>query len=205
MLTQRQIRMLQLLDKQVRNCKDCELHSHGSLVPMWSTDSRYVIIGESPSYSEIRKQSPYLGAAGDILTGELEKVGFNAKDFLIINTVQCAIKSKPDEVRIQSCQQYLRKYIKVINPEKILCLGNYAKYIFTGDTTGILRKRGRFREYSIGGGRTYQVLLTINPAYCIYNPEEGIPMLAEDIRLFKDTEFEIESNWLFSEDEFNLL
>jgi len=71
MLTQKQIRMLQLLDKQVGNCKDCELHIHGSLIPLWSSSSKYVIIGESPGYAEIRKQTPFVGAAGDILTKEL--------------------------------------------------------------------------------------------------------------------------------------
>jgi len=134
----------------------------------------------------------------------LYRVGFKASDFLIINAIQCAIKTKPDEMRMQSCQQHLRKYIKVINPEKILCLGNYAKYIFTGDITGILKKRGKFREYSLGEKKKYPVLLTIHPAYCIYNQEEGIPMLAEDIKFFMDTEFERESDWLFTEDDFNL-
>jgi uracil-DNA glycosylase family 4 len=203
MLTQKQIRMLQLLDKQVNGCKDCTLSNYDSLIPYWSTESKYVIIGESPTLTEVRKQVPFMGAAGDILATELDKVGFKSKDFLIIHTVQCSIKPKPDEDSMQHCQNFLRKYIRVIKPEKILCLGNYAKYIFTGDITGVLRKRGKFREYEIGNEK-YPVLFTIHPAYCTYNQEEGIPMLAEDIKLFMDTKFERKSDWFFSEDDFNL-
>ena len=92
-----------------------------------------------------------------------------------------------------------------MNPEKILCLGNYSKWIFTGDMTGILRQRGMFRELELKDD-VYNVLFTIHPAYCIYNAEEGIPHLREDLKLFKDTEFEKEgeNDWLFTEDEFKI-
>ena len=82
-------------------------------------------------------------------------------------------------------------------------MGNYAKYIFTEDITGILRQRGVFKTLSLRE-KEYPVLFTIHPAYCIYNQEDGVPMLREDIKLFKDTEFEKESEWLFTEDEFTI-
>ncbi len=210
MLTNKQIRMLQLLDKQVKNCKKCTLHQNGTAIPHWTPKSKYVIIGEAPGYHEVRKQTPFVGAAGDILTNELSRAGFKASEFLIINTVQCRPVSgnrnaKPNDTQINTCQDYLRKYIKVLRPEKILCLGNYAKYIFTGNLQGITRVRGRFLEMPLdNSGKDYNVLFTVHPAYCIYNTEEGIPMLQEDIKLFKDTEFEKESDWLLTEDDFEL-
>jgi len=210
MLTSKQIRMLQLLDKQVKNCNKCELHSNGTAIPYWTPNSKYVIICEAPGYNEVRKQSPFVGAAGEILTRELEKVNFSSNDFLILNTVQCRPvsgnrNSKPNETQIECCQGHLRRYIKVVNPEKILCLGNYAKYLFTGDLQGILRQRGTFNEYTLeGSDKKYPVLFTIHPAYCIYNSEEGIPMLQNDIEFFKDSEFERQTDWLLSEDDFKL-
>ena len=202
--------MLQLLDRQVKTCRKCELSSNGTAIPHWTPDARYVIIGEAPGFNEVRKQTPFVGAAGEILTRELGLAGFKAKDFLIINTVQCRPVSgnrnaKPNETQINICQNYLRKYIKVVNPEKILCLGNYAKFLFTGNLQGIIRARGRFNNYSLDGSdKEYPVLFTIHPAYCIYNTEEGVPMLQEDIALFRDTEFEKPDDWLFTEDEFRI-
>jgi uracil-DNA glycosylase len=74
----------------------------------------------------------------------------------------------------------------VIKPEKILCLGNYAKYMFSGNLQGILRQRGHFMEGDIGDGYVFPVLFTIHPAYCIYNREEGTEFLRQDIALFKE-------------------
>lgn len=203
MLTPKKVRMLQLLDKQISNCNKCSLHKNGTSVPYYGPYAKYIIIGESPGYNDIRTRTPFNGAVGSILTTELSKVKFKASDFLIINTVQCrTISAKPNDNQILACRDYIRKYIKIVDPEKILCLGNYAKSIFTKNTMGVLRERGKFQTYSFGDGKEYPVLFTINPAYCIYNQEDGLSMLKEDILLFKNTKFERRSNWLLSEEDF---
>jgi len=210
MLSSKQIKMLHLLDKQVETCKKCSLSMNGTAIPFWTSNAKYVIIAEAPGWNEVRRQTPFVGAAGEILTKELSNAGLESKDFLIINTVQCRPVSgtrngKPNEDQIITCQDYLRKYIKVVNPEKILCLGNYAKYIFTGNFYGILGQRGEFNSFKLKGSNIeYPVLFTIHPAYCIYNSGEGIPILRNDIVLFRDTKFERKSDWLFSEDDFRI-
>ena len=208
MLSQRQIRLLQLLDIQVKTCQKCQLSGNGTAIPHWTPNSRYAIIGEAPGYNEVRTETPFVGAAGKILTDMLGEIGFRRSEFLIINSVQCRPvdgnrNAKPNEMQLKVCQDYVRKYINIINPEKILCLGNYAKYIFTGDITGVLRQRGTFRDLLLKE-REYPVLFTIHPAYCIYNEEDGIPLLREDIQLFKSTQFEKEDDWLFTEEEFRI-
>lgn len=210
MLTSKQIRMLELLDKKVDKCRECDLKPNGTAIPHWTSYSQYAIIGEAPGANEVREQTPFIGAAGKILTDTLWKVGFNSRDFLIINTVQCRpvrgnANGKPNETQIKKCQSYLRKYLKVIRPEKILCLGNYAKYIFTGNLQGILRERGHFMEGEIGDGYSFPVLFTVHPAYCIYNREEGMEFLYKDISLFKEKSFQRRfDEWLLSEDDFKI-
>jgi uracil-DNA glycosylase family 4 len=210
MLTSKQIRMLELLDKQVSNCQRCGLYENGTAIPHWTPESQYVIIGEAPGANEVREQTPFIGPAGKILTENLNRAGFHSKDFLIINTVQCRpvrgnSNGKPNETQIKKCQSYLRKYLKVVKPEKILCLGNYAKYIFTGNLQGILRERGHFMEGDIGDGYVFPVMFTVHPAYCIYNREEGEEYLQKDITLFKKRTFERRfDEWLLSEDDFKI-
>lgn len=212
MLSDKQIRMLQLLDKQVKTCRICDIYRNGCLVPFWTPSSKYVIIGEVPGFNDIRKQTPFIGAAGEILSKVFKKAGMDARDFLILHTIQCRPNSrssggagKPTEIQVKNCQSFLRKYIKVVKPEKILCLGNYAKYLFTGNFQGVLRERSVFRECTLDGSNIlYPVLFTIHPAYCIYNTEEGLPMFKSDIDIFNNAVFEIKVDWLFSEDEFKI-
>lgn len=209
MLSDKQIRMLELLDEKVMNCNKCSLHNNGTAKPFWTPYSRFACIGEAPGANEVREKTPFVGAAGKILTEVLDEVGFDPKDFLIINSVQCRpvrgnSNGKPTESQIKTCISYVRKYLKVIYPEKILCLGNYAKYIFTGNLQGILRERGRFMTSKIGEDYKIPVLFTVHPAYCIYNVEEGMKLLRKDVALFKEKQFPRYDNWLLSEDDFRV-
>jgi uracil-DNA glycosylase len=209
MLDKRKIRMLELLDKQVMNCTciSCGLKKNGTVKPFWTPNSKFAIITEAPGFNEIRRQVPFSGQVGKILTDELSKVGFKADDLFVINTVQCkptinGRNVKPSEVQMRYCQSYIRKYLKVINPYKILCLGNYAKFLFTEKIGGITGERGEFRNFKLeGSNKEYPVLFTFHPAYCIYN-EEGLSFLKQDVKLFKDKEFNRNSDWFLTEEEF---
>jgi len=203
MLSDKQIRMLQILDKQVSNCRRCGLSNNGHCVPTWSSNSKYVIIGQAPSHIDIRKKTFFNGRTGDILINELGGSGFKASQFLMLNSVQCGTNGvNPGIDELDNCVDFVRKYIKVIQPEKVLCLGNYAKYVFTKDTLGVLRRRGKYEEFDLGNNIIVPVFFTINPSYCLYNEEHGLRMLKEDIKLFKDTEFQRYNNWLLSAEDF---
>jgi DNA polymerase len=208
MLSNRQVRMLELLDKKVSTCQKCKLCHNGTAIPIWTPHAKYVMIGEAPGLNEVRQGTPFVGKAGVILRDAMHDLGFKSIDFLIINSVQCRPvvgnrNGKPTERQLDKCQEYVRKYIKVVNPEKILCLGNYSKYIFNGTTTGILGQRGTFTKYSFDNDREYPVLFTVHPAYCIYQ-EEGIPLLKQDLELFRETKIERHTDWLLSEDDFKI-
>lgn len=202
MLSPRKIRMLQLLDKQVNGCRKCDLHQNDALIPYWTPYSKYAIIGESPNSNEIKTRLPFSTPSGKIFLKELQRAGFEPQELLIINSVQCYPKGKPSVDQLDSCHDYVRKYLRIVNPEKVLCLGNYGKYPFTGSYYGILKERGEFVERNISEGISFNVLFTISPAYCIYNEVDGITMLRKDIELFRDTVFERRSDWFFDEEEF---
>lgn len=208
-LTPRQIKLLQLLDKQFVNCRKCNLYPNGMAKPLWNPFNRFAIIGEAPGYNEVRGGEPFVGQAGKILMNNLTKIGFRRSDFLIINSVNCrCIKygtnanGKPLRTQLHACQDWIRKYMKVVNPEKILCLGNYAKYYFTESIDGVMSQRGVFRQYKLDeNSRSYPVLITAHPASIIYD-EKKLPILQEDLRLFKTFKNTVEENWTFKEEEF---
>lgn len=203
--------MLQLLDLKFKTCNRCRLRSNGMAKPLWNPFNRYAIIGEAPGYNEVKGGEPFIGQAGEILTDNLADLGYKRSDFLIINSVNCrCIKDgtnangKPTRSQLHACQDWLRKYLKVVNPEKILCLGNYAKYYFTESYEGIMSQRGVFRQYKLDDdSRSYPVLFTVHPAFLIYQ-EERIKELREDLELFRKFENTVEENWTFKEEEFNV-
>lgn len=212
MLNDKQIRMLQLLDLQFKSCNNCALRINGMAKPFWNKNNRYAILGEAPGFQEVKGREPFVGQAGEILTTQLHGHGFRKSDFLIINSVNCrAVKSgtnangKPTRNQLHACQPWIRKYLKVVNPEKILCLGNYAKYYFTESYEGVMSQRGVFRQYQLDPStRSYPVLITVHPAFILYNEELGLPALQEDLKLFKEFKNTPDENWGFTEDEFNV-
>lgn len=212
-LSNKQILMLKLLDKQILNCRDCELYRNGRAKPFWSEYSRYAIIGEAPGINEVEQGRPFVGAAGQILTRNLSNLKFKANKFLIMNSVNCRAidfnnefkNGKPTFEQLECCSKWLRKYLKIIDPEKILCLGNYAKYYFDKNTFGILKARGKFRNFKIDSTtREYPVLYTIHPAYALYNQDEGEDILLEDLHKFAAKMVSNSNRWLFSEEDFKL-
>jgi uracil-DNA glycosylase len=82
MLTPKQMRMLELLDQKVEKCSNCGLKINGTAIPHWTPYAQYAIIGEAPGANEVREQTPFIGPAGQILTEQLNKAGFNSRDFL---------------------------------------------------------------------------------------------------------------------------
>jgi len=196
-LTNKQVRMLQLLDEQILSCKRCSLHEQpvpGGVrcKPYWTRNSKYVIVGEAPGREEVREGAPFVGQAGGLLWNEIYKLlKLHRDSFAIINTVNCrptdGVRNlKPSPEQVSQCRQWIRKFIKVVDPEKILILGNYAMGTMIGRSSGILRMNGvdgTLKEY----GRLPYVI-SIHPAYCIYNKEEGPQMLTEAITIFKELE-----------------
>jgi len=187
MLDSKEIRMLELLDEMILNCKKCSLHSGGKVLPYWTTLSKYVIIGEAPGREEVENNEPFVGTAGGWLWKAMNKYGFRKEEFLIINSVQCRPTNgrknlKPDIGQINTCRHIWKKYIKVLNPYRMLVLGNYAMGAVTGEYKGILNKNSR-PYYS----RTFEsnFIASVHPSYCIYNGQDGYNLLKKSIKIFR--------------------
>jgi DNA polymerase len=158
--------------------------------------SRYVIVGEAPGKNEVVQSTPFIGMAGDVLWNTIHKVaGLFRADFAIINSVNCrptdGVKNlKPSPSDRMTCQQWIRKFIKVIEPEKVLILGNYAMGSMLGRSSGIVRLNaveGNLREYG-----NIPFVTSVHPAYTIYNHEEGQEKLTESIEKFKEVKQSIQ-------------
>lgn len=189
MLTQKQIKFLHLLDKQITDCKKCDLFNGGRTKPYWTPNTKYVIIGEAPGSNEVKENEPFVGKAGGFLTDILFEYDFKKEEFLIINSVNCRpvtstnSNGKPKRTEITICKEWVRKYIKVIKPEKILILGNYAKYVFTNEYGGIIKVNA---TSTINEEFNTNQIFSVHPSICIYQGKKGVEMLRESIEKFKE-------------------
>lgn len=190
-LSPKQIRMLELLDDQVLSCTRCTLYGAGRCKPYWTISSKYAIIGEAPGKDEATYNEPFFGKAGTILWDIMQDFGLYKDQFVIVNSVNCrptkestygALSNiKPTITQQQMCRKWVRKYLKVVKPQKMLVFGNSAMATLIGEQSGI-RKLNSTMQKSREFGMKY--VLSIHPAYCIYN-EEGKDLLAHSIGIFK--------------------
>lgn len=191
MLTSKQVRMLRLLDEQILNCKRCGLHNGGRCKPYWTMKSKYVIVGEAPGKQEVVENTPFIGMAGEVLWNTIYKVANLLRvDFAIINSVNCrptdGIKNLKPGIGDQfACKQWIRKFLKVIEPEKVLILGNYAMGTMLGKHSGIVKfnaTEGLLESYY----KNVPFVISVHPAYTIYNKDDGLQKLEEAIGKFND-------------------
>lgn len=184
----KQIRMLELLCDKIQSCTECSLYKNGRCKPYWNEKFKgYLLIGEAPGYNEIKTNDPFVGDAGDKLWKMLCIFDIVKEECAVINTVNCrpvngTRNGKPTKNQIAQCRQWIRKYIKVLQPSKILILGAYAMNNMTDITGGIL-----INNNTLYNGTEFNIpmIISVHPAYSIYNRKEGSEMLYKSIKKFK--------------------
>lgn len=97
--------------------------------------------------------------------------------FLIINSVNCRVlngnkNGKPSQYHRDQCRQWLRKYIKVFEPEKIMLFGNYAINTLLNEwgISKYINESMILTEEKIFDINT-QVIRSYHPSAMIYNRE----------------------------------
>lgn len=193
-LDQRGIKALKWLDGHIQSCKRCRLWKEGRAKPYWTKYSRFALIGESPWTNEVKDNEPFVGDTGELLWKLMKRFGFRKQEFIVINSVNCKPSfnpsNKPTLGQIQLCHPWIRMYIKVVKPEKILVMGNFAMSSMIGEKDGIVSKTGFIRQYFVkfeqkGLTLPVPVVLSVHPSYAIYNETEGMLLLKKGIKAFK--------------------
>jgi DNA polymerase len=164
------LEMLEKLDteavKQCRKCVLCDSRKN-TVFGEGSPDCQVMFVGEAPGQNEDDAGRPFVGSAGNLLTGMIQACGWRREDVFIANTIKCRPPGNrtPTEAEIEACVGYLDLQIKIINPKYIVCLGRTAaKWFFPPDTRGISAQRGHFRLWC---GR--KVIVTYHPSFILHS------------------------------------
>jgi DNA polymerase len=130
------LRKLEALNQEIKNCKKCLLWKlrKNTVSGKGPVNARIMILGQSPGAKEDKIGKPFIGRAGKLLD-ELLKIGKIEKEKVFITSVlkclpQPPINRKPKKEEIEACLPYLKKQIEIINPSKIILLGEVIFKVF---------------------------------------------------------------------------
>jgi uracil-DNA glycosylase len=122
--------VLAQIAKEVSVCTKCALHaSRKKSVPgEGPANAEIMFIGEGPGFHENEQGRPFVGAAGQFLDQLLAQAGLKRSDVWIGNVVKCRPPNNRDPLpeELSSCNLYLEKQIKAINPSIIVTLGRFS-------------------------------------------------------------------------------
>ena len=172
------------LGNSLHDCQRCRLSSGRTQVVfgVGNPKADIMFVGEAPGFYEDKQGEPFVGAAGKLLTELLESVGLSRKEIYIANVVKCRPPNnrdpQPDE--IETCQPFLLQQIKLINPQLVCSLGNFATQTLLGQKIGITKVRGRtFRRPD------FTLFPLLHPAAALHQGNLRTP-LKEDFQKLKN-------------------
>jgi len=174
----------------IENCKKCDLSKYANNVVSYKGDlsSNILVIGEAPGEEEDLAGVPFVGRAGSILDGWLEKIGLKVGDeyrCIISNTVWCRpVKNgkncPPSTKQIEVCSKNgISRLINYFLPEVIICLGKIASdFVLSRKDVNVVRESGKFGIVN-GFGFDFSAWVLPHPASLLYGNSYG--RLIEDL------------------------
>jgi len=107
-------------------------------------EAQVLFIGEAPGLREDQLKRPFVGRSGQLLTKEIEELGWVRGDVYITNIVKRRPPENrdPSEEEIASYKPYLKRQIEIIGPKVIATLGRFSMNYFLPDAK-ITRDQGK--------------------------------------------------------------
>jgi uracil-DNA glycosylase family 4 len=172
---------LEALAEAVGECRKCFLcQGRTHTVPgEGNPQAGLMCVGEGPGETEDRTGRPFVGRAGELLTGILAAIDLPREAVFIANVVKCRPpqnrKPLPDEM--QACLPYLRRQIQLIRPKVLLALGATAAEGLLGVRKSLGDLRGRVHRFD-----GIPLVVTYHPAALLRNPNWKKPTW-DDVRI----------------------
>ncbi len=138
-------------------------------------DARIMLVGEAPGYEEERQREPFVGPAGQKLTGILKAMGLNRDEVYISNIVkfrpatprQTTNNRKPSAAEMASCLPFIRAEVAIIQPECIIALGGTAAEGLLENASSVGSLRGSWHAFE---GTPLRV--TYHPSFLLRNESD---------------------------------
>lgn len=140
-----------------------------------------MLVGEAPGKNEDLQGEPFVGAAGQLLDSLLAGIGASREEVYIANVLKCRPPANrdPRDDEIDSCKGYLREQIRMIHPDVVVTLGNFATKLLLPTDMGITRMRGQRFDWWLGA----TLIPTFHPAAALRGRPKVKEQMVEDFAL----------------------
>lgn len=162
---------LEELAAHIGDCHRCPLGETRTTLVFGVGDphARLMFVGEAPGRNEDLKGEPFVGAAGKLLDELLASIGLERKQVYIANVLKCRPPGNRDPLpaEIETCTPFLIEQTRLIDPDIVVTLGNFATRFMLGTDRGITGLRGKL--FRVDGRRVVPIY---HPAAALYSPEK---------------------------------
>ena len=133
--------------------------------------ARIMLVGEAPGRDEDIEGLPFVGRSGKLLDHMIGAIGLDRSKVYIANVIPWRPPGNrtPTPQETQICLPFIRRQIELVDPDVLVTLGNPSTQAILGTTEGIMRSRGKWRDYDTGK-RTIRAIATFHPAYLLRSP-----------------------------------
>lgn len=110
-----------MTEEYTKHCKKCPLKGNGPPVQTHGNLAEAVVLflGQGPGVNEIQQGLPFVGKAGQLLKGIIDKYKIDRENTAFANTVRCRARDsitgkdrEPTDKEISCCIKYLREELK---------------------------------------------------------------------------------------------
>lgn len=139
--------------------------------------SDVMFIGEAPGAEEDRQGLPFVGVSGQLLDRMIAWIGMKRgaqgrAGAYISNMLfwRPPGNRNPTPAEIAACLPFVYRHIELAGPKVLVFVGGTAAKTMLDTTTGIMRLRGRWHDFTLPNGITLPAMPTFHPAYLLRSP-----------------------------------
>lgn len=157
----------------VAKCHDCNLSKNRTKIIFGAGDqtAALMIIGDAPGAEDELQGEPFSGQAGKLLTAMLKAMGYQRNNVYISNLVKCRTSENQDPTvdEVATCEPYLVRQIKLVQPDLILVLGSVAAQLLLKSKSTLSRLRSQLHYIE---NINIPIVVSFDPAYLLRSPNE---------------------------------
>jgi DNA polymerase len=175
---------LEALRERAQACAACGLAETRTQVVfgVGGVGAAVMFVGEAPGFHEDRQGEPFVGAAGKLLDRLLGEIGLTRSDVYIANVLKCRPPGNrdPRTEEIEACQDYLRSQLRLVDPQVVVTLGNFATKLLLKRDVGITRLRGQVYPWW-----SRHLVATFHPAAALRGGDRVLEQMRADFALVR--------------------
>ncbi len=155
-----------VLQAEVANCTKCALCATRTQTVFGSGNKQadWMLVGEAPGQHEDEQGLPFVGNAGLLLTEMLRAIGLSREEVFITNILKCRPPNNrdPHADEVTSCNDYLQRQQKLIQPKIILAVGRIAAQTLLKTDEPLAGLRGKVHTFN-----NTPVVVVYHPVYLL--------------------------------------